>query len=94
MKLIRKDRTHNGLVFKEGLNCLLETETFDKRPECGTGGLYFCKEEDIEHWLSLYNSDIGFYRNGNIVSRFHMRVNGIKSQTEGGPIYSRAFSAD
>ena len=60
MKLIRKDRTHNGLVFKEGINCLLESEIFDERPECGSGGLYFCKEEDIEHWLSLYNSDIGY----------------------------------
>ena len=60
MKLLRKDRTHNGLVFKEGLNCLLDTETFNENPECGTGGLYFCKEEDIYHWLTMYHNDLGF----------------------------------
>ena len=55
VKLIRKDRTHNCLVLQEGLNCLKETETFNDRPECGPRGLYFCKEEDVNHWLSLYN---------------------------------------
>ena len=60
VKLIRKDRTHNGLCFQEGLNCLKETETFDKRPDCGPGGLYFCKEEDIGHWIHLYKEDLGY----------------------------------
>ena len=60
VKLIRKDRTHNGLCFQEGLNCLKETETFDERRECGPGGLYFCKEEDIGHWIHLYKEDLGY----------------------------------
>ena len=60
VKLIRKDRTHNGLVFKEGFNCLKETEIFDERPECGPGGLYFCKEEDFKYWVDLYGVDLGF----------------------------------
>ena len=60
VKLIRKNWIHNGLLLREGLNRLLETETFDERPECGPGGLYFCKEEDICYWLSMYGADLGF----------------------------------
>ena len=60
VKLIRKNCIHNGLLLREGLNRLLETETFDERPECGPGGLYFCKEEDICYWLSMYGADLGF----------------------------------
>ena len=60
VKLIRKDRTHNGLVLKEGYNCLKKTETFDERPECGPGGLYFCKEEDVGYWLFMYGEHLGY----------------------------------
>ena len=60
VKLIRKDRTHNGLLFQEGLNCLKETETFDERRECGPGGLYFCKEEDFGYWICMYKEDLGY----------------------------------
>ena len=60
VKLIRKDRTHTGLVLVEGLNCLKPDETFDPNPACGPGGLYFCKEEDVCHWIDLYNEVLGF----------------------------------
>ena len=60
VKIIRKDRTHYGLVLCEGLNCLKPGETFNPKPKCGPGGLYFCKEEDMSHWIELYNQDLGF----------------------------------
>jgi len=60
VKLIRKDCTHHGLVLRKGLNCLLPHETFDPRPDCGPGGLYFCKEEDVKHWLFLYKDNLGY----------------------------------
>ena len=60
IKLIRKDRIHNGLVLIEGLNCLKPGETFYPNPACGPGGLYFCKEEDVYHWLKLYKENLGF----------------------------------
>ena len=60
VKLIRKDRTHNGLVLIEGLNSLKPGETFDPNRSCGPGGLYFCKEEDVGRWIGLYKQDLGF----------------------------------
>lgn len=60
VKLIRKNCTHHGLVLRPGLNCLLPHETFDPRPECGPGGLYFCEEKDVENWCFLYKDEIGY----------------------------------
>ena len=57
MKLIRNNRKHHGLCIHEGLNCLKETEIFNELHEGGPGGLYFCKEENVGHWL---HKDIGF----------------------------------
>ena len=60
VKLIRKDKTHYGIVLREGLNCLKSEETFNENPDCGPGGLYFCKDEDAERWLFLYEGNLGF----------------------------------
>ena len=60
VKLIRKSAIHNGLTLHEGLNCLKSDETFDDRPTCNGGGLYFCRKQDVGYWLRLYGSDLGF----------------------------------
>ena len=59
VKLIRKDRTHFGLVLQEGFNCIKEPESVDERPECGSG-LHFCRETDVGYWFHLYGDDLGF----------------------------------
>jgi len=51
VKLIRKDRTHNGLLLREGLNCFKQGEKFNTCE--GPCGLYFYKEEDIDCWFDM-----------------------------------------
>jgi len=58
IKLIRKNKTHNGFVFKKGLNKL--KGRFEKHPNCGSGGLYFCEEHDIFEWTSMYWDTLGY----------------------------------
>ena len=68
MKLIRKDHTHNGFIFREGFNSLEDTDAFYASP-CSVPnydplergyGFYFCKEEDIVHWLFETYDEIGY----------------------------------
>ena len=47
-------------MLREGLNCLKPTEWFNRNSECGPGGLYFCRKEDVGHWLLLYGDELGF----------------------------------
>lgn len=53
-KLLRKDLTHHGFSYKEGLNVL--NMPFDESA-CGgrPGGLYFSEEKDILSWLHYYD---------------------------------------
>ena len=52
VKLTTENDTHNGYQYKEGLNCL--NGEFNNEKKCGSGGLYFCREEDIGKW-TWYN---------------------------------------
>ena len=52
IKLTTENDTHNGYQYKEGLNCL--DGEFNNEKICGSGGLYFCRKEDIGKW-SFYN---------------------------------------
>ena len=52
-KLIRPNRTHYGLVYKEGLNTLPPDEAF-KPSSCASGGLYYADEQSIWRWLHIY----------------------------------------
>ena len=51
-KLTTENDTHNGYQYKEGLNCL--DGEFNNEKVCGSGGLYFCRKEDIGKW-TYYN---------------------------------------
>jgi hypothetical protein len=57
-KLTTDDCIHNGYQYKEGLNCL-EGE-FNNENICGSGGLYFCRKEDIGKW-TFYNGKLMHY---------------------------------
>ena len=52
IKLTTENNTHNGYQYKEGLNCL--DGEFNNKKVCGSGGLYFCRKEDIGKW-TFYN---------------------------------------
>ena len=54
-KLLNPDFTHNGFVYKEGLNELPASEPFNPNPACGPGGLYCADESSIWKWLRIYN---------------------------------------
>ena len=51
VKLLKDDLTHNGYVYKEGLNSL--PTDFLPYLNCG-GGFYFCKRADVSYWMCLY----------------------------------------
>lgn len=51
VKILNKDRTHNGLTYVLGRNeC---PQPFNRR-ECADGGLYACRLKDLFHWFYLY----------------------------------------
>jgi hypothetical protein len=52
-KILRSDLTHNGFVYKEGLNIL--KEPFFNDDFCGPGGLYFTDHHNMFKWLTLYD---------------------------------------
>ena len=55
-KILRSDLTHNGFVYKEGLNVL--DGPFNSDPCCKPGGLFFVEDLYIFCWLTMYTSDI------------------------------------
>jgi hypothetical protein len=55
VKLTTEDCIHNGYQYKEGLNCL--NGEFNNEKICDSGGLYFCRKEDIGKWCTY-----GFYK--------------------------------
>ena len=50
VKLTNESCCHNGFKFEWGLN--VDTLEFNESEECGPGGLYFCKYEDVGKWIS------------------------------------------
>lgn len=50
IRLLNAAMNHNGFQYVEGLN--KDHLQFNPIAECGPGGLYFCEEKDIRHWLS------------------------------------------
>lgn len=51
-KIMNLDMKHHDFQYQMGLNIF--PSKFD--PNCiGKGGFYFCKQQDIQHWLGLYN---------------------------------------
>ena len=58
VKLTTENDTHNGYQYKEGLNCL--NGAFNNEKVCGSGGLYFCRKEDIGEWVE-YNNKLMHY---------------------------------
>jgi hypothetical protein len=57
-KLTTENCIHNGYQYKEGLNCL--NQEFNNEKTCGSGGLYFCRKEDIGKWC-YYGSKLMYY---------------------------------
>ena len=49
-KILRKDLTHNGFTFKEGIN--IDTNKFNPSGSCSEGGLYFTNYENIYDYLN------------------------------------------
>ena len=58
VKLTTENDTHNGYQYKEGLNCL--NGEFNNEKICDSGGLYFCRKEDIGKWIN-YNDKVMYY---------------------------------
>ena len=58
VKLTTENDTHNGYQYKEGLNCL--DGEFNNEKICDSGGLYFCRKEDIYKWIN-YNDKVMHY---------------------------------
>jgi galactose-1-phosphate uridylyltransferase len=58
VKLTNKDCIHNDYQYKEGLNCL--NGKFNNEKICCSGGLYFCRYEDIGKWI-YYNKKLMHY---------------------------------
>jgi len=58
IKLFAKDKKHNSMIFKEGLNT--DPEKFDPTGFCSKGGIYFIEEKYKNDWTS-YNNKKMYY---------------------------------
>ena len=52
-KLLRKDLTHYGYTYKDGLN--VDVNELNQKGGCSIGGLYFTEKNKIPMWMNAYS---------------------------------------
>jgi len=53
-KAMYHDGKHHDFQYKDGLNCLPESEPFAEKGDCVKGGLYFAPAEHLHQWIDSH----------------------------------------